>query len=202
MDKDIEVKERIMNITMSIIREYGDISSITIRKISERAGISVGSINYHFQTKDNLIDICVQYLINREISSLNAFCESLSGTPHERLRTMLSSAAESLVSNPEVFKIAIMSDLKKGIVSNNSIRMLEAFLPAVRAAFGESKTEYELRVIVQSVVGTIQTAFLYADALKQFSGIDFFDKTDREEFMDTLLDNILSSSSKDKVVYL
>jgi AcrR family transcriptional regulator len=38
----------------------GDIKKITIRRIAEEAGVGVGLINHYFETKDNLIEVCVQ----------------------------------------------------------------------------------------------------------------------------------------------
>ena len=69
MKKD-ETKEAILRETIQLIREKdGDLSQVTARLIAERAGVSLGLINYHFGNKDNLILECTQLIINDVISS-------------------------------------------------------------------------------------------------------------------------------------
>ena len=64
MKKD-ETKELILRETIQLIREKdGDLSKVTARLIAERAGVSLGLINYHFSNKDNLILECTQMIIN------------------------------------------------------------------------------------------------------------------------------------------
>ena len=61
----MEVKDKIINVTIDLIKEAnGNIDKITIREIAKRAEIGVGLINYHFQSKKNLVDICVQQIIS------------------------------------------------------------------------------------------------------------------------------------------
>ena len=65
----MEIKDKIMDVTIDLIKEAdGNVDKITIREIAKRAGIGVGLINYHFQSKKNLVDICVQQIISGVIA--------------------------------------------------------------------------------------------------------------------------------------
>ena len=63
-------KEELINITTALINENnGDVDKVTIRDITSRSGVSVGLINYHFGSKDNLIAECVQRIITGIIAN-------------------------------------------------------------------------------------------------------------------------------------
>ena len=56
-----ETKERILKCATELILERGgDISSVTIRTIAARAGIGVGLTNHYFESKDQLIEECIE----------------------------------------------------------------------------------------------------------------------------------------------
>ena len=58
-DKE-KVKERIINAATELIEKSGgEVKNITARAIAERSGVALGLINYHFESKENLIAICV-----------------------------------------------------------------------------------------------------------------------------------------------
>ncbi len=50
--QDKGIKEKIIHATIELIKKHGDISKITVRDIAANAGVGIGLINYHFQTKD------------------------------------------------------------------------------------------------------------------------------------------------------
>ncbi len=63
------VKEKLIMVTIELITGGGgNIEDITTRAIAQKAGVGVGLVNYHFQTKDNLIEICVGRIIRNVIS--------------------------------------------------------------------------------------------------------------------------------------
>ena len=65
MKNSTEVKEIIIKSTIELIEQSnGDIKKITSRSIAEKSGIALGLINYHFESKENLIALCVQRIIN------------------------------------------------------------------------------------------------------------------------------------------
>lgn len=66
----VEVKEKIIQATIALIETgEGNIEGISARAISEKAKVGLGMINYHFQTKENLISICVERIIGDVILS-------------------------------------------------------------------------------------------------------------------------------------
>ncbi|HHW94362.1 MAG TPA: TetR/AcrR family transcriptional regulator [Mogibacterium sp.] len=63
---DADVKESIIDATTELIRESnGNPNQVTIRNIAHRADVSIGLINYHFESKKILIEICVERIIEQ-----------------------------------------------------------------------------------------------------------------------------------------
>ncbi len=85
-----DLKEQIINATIALIENSdGLIENITIRAIAQKANVAVGLINYHFESKKNLIEVCVQRIISHVMATFpkNAEVESaptLMTNPNQR----------------------------------------------------------------------------------------------------------------------
>ena len=63
-----EVKQRILQAAIELIREVQAFEKVSMRKIAEQAGVAVSMVNYHYQTKENLINRAVQSYIGSVIA--------------------------------------------------------------------------------------------------------------------------------------
>lgn len=72
MEKNINVKNRIIEATTELIEQYnGSIKDITARMIAAKAGVGLGLINYHFGSKEKLITECVQRIIGKVVTEFH-----------------------------------------------------------------------------------------------------------------------------------
>lgn len=101
MKKSDQAKEKIIAVTTQLIENSGgNIDEITTRAIAEKAGVGVGLVNYHFQTKENLIEICVQRIIGNVIGSFKlSAMENMGGI--ERVKAVMKLVADFLIQNPK-----------------------------------------------------------------------------------------------------
>ena len=59
-DVGMDNKEAIIQATIKLIEENGEhLEEITVRDICKNAGVGLGLVNYHFGSKDKLIEACV-----------------------------------------------------------------------------------------------------------------------------------------------
>lgn len=191
---EINAKEKIINETISLIQEGKNVDEITIRKIAERANAGIGLINYHFNTKENLINHCVRIIVSQIIGKFNPIYNSLDCTPVEKLKYMAKSTSNFMVTNAGISRISILHDFQEGSIEDNTIRSSEAYYQIFREIFGDKKSERELKIMLQMFVATIQVTFLHSEVYKEYSGIDFFDKKEREAFIDDFLDILLKGN--------
>ena len=183
---DETLKEQLIQATMSLIRE--DQPNITIRKIAERAGVGVGLVNYHFQTKKNLINIAAQRVIDGVISQVPAVLESFEGTPLEKLKLLIKSTMGYIEAHPNVSRISILRDMNAGCSADNTEMTILAYNEVLKEIIPEKDKQFLAGHII---CASLQSLFLRADVLREMNGFDFHNKAQRDRFVDDLLDIVL-----------
>ncbi|NMA04850.1 MAG: TetR/AcrR family transcriptional regulator [Acholeplasmataceae bacterium] len=167
------VKEKIINTTINLIKESNGFSNnITIRKIAEDANVSVGLINYHFKSKEKLIEICVERIIK---DVMYAF----SSENDEPINTFTLGVFKFLLENPEISKISILSDLSQPNIKNNSSISFRAIS---RALSKDNKNKIKAFIFL----ATIQAAFLNKEITKELLNLDLNNNKDYEIFFNSV----------------
>ncbi len=183
MKSDIS-KEKIIQHTICLIQESdGMMESITIRKIAERADVGVGLINHYFGSKENLIEICVQTIISGVISAFRP-AMSENGDSIEITKNVAKQVMDFLMDNQQISKVSILGDLKHPKVMDNTMKTVLGF--AARLS-GEQITQ-EQKVKAFMITAVLQEAFLRKDCLKDSLGIDFYDKEQRDHFINEIIE--------------
>ena len=81
----------ILNAVIKLIATRGP-EETTIRKVAAEAGVSVGAVQHHFRTKEELLTAVMRELNRRFIAEMEETLDKLP-TAHERLRTFLYAIA-------------------------------------------------------------------------------------------------------------
>jgi AcrR family transcriptional regulator len=189
MKKSDEVKEKIISITTDLIMKgEGNIDEITTRTIAEKADIGVGLINYHFQTKENLIEICIQRVIGKVISGFKPEIDkSLIGI--DRLKSVVKMVADFLMNNPSVARISIIGDNRNPKLDDNTMKTVKGF----SAALGECNIPDKEKVILLfALTSIIQATFLRKEMCIELLGHDFTNKGERDLFIDFIIDKLFA----------
>ncbi len=189
--EDLDTKNKIINVTIDLIKEEKDVNKITIRRIAKEADVATSMINYHFQTKVNLINRAVESFINNVITNAAKQYQNTNLSSEEKVRTRLKQAAKFLAENPGIARVSILNDLTKGDENDNSSQLLESISAQLREVYGSEKDELDLKIMAQQQLATVQHIFLRADIFKKITGMDFYDGRQRDELMDKIIDNIL-----------
>jgi len=187
---DLETKMLIMDVTIRLIREYRDVSKVTIREICSRANVGTGTVNYHFQTKENLINQCVQSIIGNIISGFDDLAEGLDMNSFEKLRFLFKTNIKFMVENVGISRVSILSDLISGSENDNSMQTREAYLRLLRRIYDDQKTDAELKSILNIAVASMQISFLRMEIIKKVDGLDLTTEEGRDRFMDTFMERI------------
>ncbi len=201
MIKNVDVentKQKIIDATIELMKEIGDISKISIRKIVKRAGIKgVGLINYHFRTKENLINEAVRKDTNAIIDQWDPIYEKMTQKPIEKLKIMLKGTGDLIDSNPIFGRVSIIHDFLNPAEDDNAMRSIEKYMMIFREIYQNTKTEQEIRIIAHTIISSSQVAFLRADIMKKFIDLDFYNKKQRDTFLDTIIDNVIKQNGND-----
>ncbi|MFO7782392.1 MAG: helix-turn-helix domain-containing protein [Spirochaetia bacterium] len=204
-----DVRQRILHSAVELLREARDAESVSIRAIAERAGVSVGMANYHFGTKDNLIELAVQTYIGSVIRGQDpdapagaeaAGAEAAGALPEEpprqAMKRRLRAAARFVAAHPGISRVSILRDIRQGHPGDNSSDIAEGVYRQLQIARSEAvgadaSDESELRVRSLMQVAAVQHLFMRAAVIRETTGLDFYDEEQRDRMMDIIVDTVL-----------
>lgn len=185
----MEIKEKIISVTISLIKETnGSTDKITIREIAKRAGVGVGLVNYHFQSKKNLVDICVRQIINEVIAQSKPDMKDL--PPLEKLKRSVKIPVDFIMDNPEISKISILNDLCEGQKDDNTFQTLARYNFYASNLRLDEDTFFKSVFLIHGLQGVFLRRELYNDKF------DFSDKEQRDVLIDGLVEKLFGERNE------
>ena len=179
MKNNKDVKDRIIKATTELIEEGGGkTDGITAREIAKRADVALGLINYHFKSKDNLISVCTQRIINGIIM---CFLPEDDGivvpTEEEQIAQRAKKVLDFMFKYPAICSISVLEDLNNYKLRSNSVAVQKGFSLAIGK---KSMDEDTKRLLVFMLTSSIQVAFLSSNVSKDVLGYDLTVKEQRD----------------------
>jgi len=196
MEQKEAVKERILQAAMELLKSEGDVPGVSMRKIARRAGVAVSMINYHYQTKDNLMAKAVDRYITAVITASSGEGGQADQDTVEGMRTNLKHAVDFIARNPGIARVSIFQDLEKASPVDNSSRIVSSVLKSLRKIYGRRRSETELKLLAFMQVAAIQQIFLRAEVFLQTTGLDFFIDPDRDRIADMIIDIVTAAAER------
>lgn len=81
-------RRALIEATLACLAREGH-GGLSIRKISKEAGISIGLINHHYASKDDLVAAAYETLSLGLLEKVKARIETVRGDPHDRLKAYI-----------------------------------------------------------------------------------------------------------------
>lgn len=186
----MEIKEKLISITTTLIKETnGNPQLVTIREIAKRAKVGVGLINYHFQSKENLIEVCVQNIIHNVISNSSPNFDGLN--PIEKLKLSVKTPIDFLMANPEISKISILENYFNGKSNDNTMKTLEKYYFHISNLNLNADDYFRAVCLIHALQGIFLRWELYKDKF------DFSNKTERGGLIDRLIDTVFGGTNNE-----
>jgi len=180
------IKEKILQATIELMKD--DTANITVRKIAAHAGVTQGLINYHFQSKDNLINIAAQRFVDETVSRVPDTLNQIDGDPIDMLRGRMKMTFNYLVEHPNVSRISISRDWQAGQTNDNMQSSIEAYDKLLQHIIRDEKQRFLAGHIFSA---SMQSMFMRSDVLRETQGIDISNPIVRNQFVDDLVDIVL-----------
>lgn len=186
MSNTPSAKESILTAATALINEQGgNTQRITARAIAQRAGVGLGLINYHFGSKENLLEECVQRIIKGVIAGFDPRADY--PDDRTRLTAWATHVSNFLHDNPAISRISILGDHKTYTAHNNTANTIRGFTLALRSDIDPRKKT----LLAFILTAAMQSAFLSGSEAQALLGVDLQNKAQREAFIAALVDTIL-----------
>ena len=193
MDKNANIKNRIMEATTELIEQHnGNIKVITARMIAAKADVGLGLINYHFGSKEKLITECVQRIIGGVVAGFRV--EQEFQTDKERLAAWATYVFDFLFEHFAISRVSILGDLQDYTGNCNSVLTQQGFLLSLKD--GISNKDKAMFVFI--LTAAMQAAFLGNETVKQLLGYDFTKNEDRAAYIGKLVDILFEGTVHDE----
>ena len=191
-ENDLDTRERIIKHTLELIQNEKDFSKITTRRIIQNAEVSLSAVNYHFGSKEKLINEVISRPIKQYLDSVESPYVKYREDPVKMLKEAVKQPADYLAENPNIARVSILSDMTDPMENDLAIQTMLYWRPAAKASF-PLKSEVEVGLILWKISCLIQTAFLRSKNFKAQTGFDYFNKVERDRFIDDHIDKLLIS---------
>ncbi|MHB8065588.1 MAG: TetR/AcrR family transcriptional regulator [Ruminiclostridium sp.] len=197
MNEKDTAKQRLINVTLELICQGKKPSEITVADITEKAGVGNGMVNYHFQSKDNLMRTTVKRVM---VCAKNALPDKLKpytkASAEERLSIILKESTNFFAENPEICKIAVLDNLSNDDAAIHLLSDVAVFNECLMELYNNDK--YKIWIKNYIIASFFNYIFLKAEAIKKETGFDFYDKKQRDEAVDNFIKDLLYCCVSDK----
>lgn len=191
-----DAKERLIDVTIKMICEGKKPSEITVKDITQKAELGNGMVNYHFQSKDNLIRLAVKKVMTCATKLLSEKMKTKENeSPMKRLTFILKEVVNFIANNPEISKIAILDDLESNQGTTHLLSSEESYNKCVKELYGDNM--HKLWIKNYLIAGYINYIFLKAESVKNEMDLDFYNKEDREKAIENLIDELVKCQKLD-----
>lgn len=190
--KEQNAKDRMIEAAIEIMQEVPDTDKITVRQIAERAKVGVGTLNYYFNSKDNLLSIAVSKVMSNTINDMLKSTQNADLNPVDKLKNMLKEVCNIGASQRELTKFMLTQ-----LIMNGDVRTSLYLLPFLKEIYGDEKTEVELRILALQILQPIQFAGISPSEFLVYSGIHFYEETERNRFIDLLVNNVIENGGNE-----
>lgn len=186
-------KQRILNATLVTIAEEG-YQNVTIRKIATRADVNVAAINYHFGSKDNVINEALRSVTAQMISAFIPLGDS-EQAPKTRLEGFINAYSDAVFFYPDIIRNLIVQNLADSPARIAYQEYLEAEgILLIRKTLSELQPDDDMSVLnmrALQLISCLSFPVLLGERIKETAGVDIKDEQIRKKYAAVLLETYL-----------
>jgi AcrR family transcriptional regulator len=185
-----DVKDQIIQATIELLEEQNETEHITMRLIAAKAGVGLGLINYHFKTRDALINDAIGEMMYHAAKPYFDIPSSTQEDPASAIKAIFRATSDIGVRY-SLGRFTVLYALLQG-----NMEVPALIVPLIRQFFGGQKNDLEIRLMAFSMVTTMQVAYIRSDAFRLYAGMDIQNEQHRNELINMIVDQYLVLEDK------
>lgn len=185
-------KDLIIDKTIEMIEKNPEgLKNLTIREIARQCNIAIGLVNYHFSSKDELINVAVNKIINGIVEKFGAIRDEIENlSPVDKLVFLGDMTFDYLFDHYQISKISILSDIDNPSENNNTERTFQAYVPIIKNIRPEL-SDFDVKTLAFQLVIVMQQSFVRHDIILRQFGVDLTDKEQRHKYHRDMIKSII-----------
>lgn len=187
-----EVKQKIISTAIECIEQEG-FQNVTIRKIAEAAGVNVAAINYHFGSKEQLLNIVMNATLNESyINNIQDYAEMWQSDTRNALKSFLEDTLQGTINYPNLTKAPLSDAFNKNDLNSNSVQRTNTFLSELYdliKSILRSEDEMENKMAVVQLFSVFLMTSMLPGLFDQFLGVELKTPENQKRFIEVLLKN-------------
>ena len=188
-----DIKQHIIESAIECIEEHG-VQSVTVRDITQRAGVNTASINYYFGSKDELIRQALEQTLENLFVDWEDMLQEPDADLHEVFRFMLKEILSGARRYPNITKAHLYDPLINNQYDGMFVRRLNSFLGKLAHFIHQQKDDGSLEAIHKNLITIFSSAMfpaLMPALFEGFSGYNFHSDDQQDEYIEYLLEKVI-----------
>ncbi len=186
--EEASTKERILKTAAALLFKGGP-ESFTTRTLAQEAGVNTAAINYHFKSKENLIEEAVYTASARAFSAGLAILRDVSIQPRERLTRFYQGYAMGLVEYKWITRTAFRDFIMRDRGGSRYEGLLQEMVTET-AALIKGADAGESREKAMALLSAVCFPFLMMGSLAGIGSFDFGNQDERNRYIGLLVDSV------------
>jgi AcrR family transcriptional regulator len=190
---NLTTKDKILEATLEIISSQG-FQNVTIRKIATAAGVNIAAVNYHFGSKDNVINASLEYLMV-QAKSIFKCLKGSHETPEQRLKNFVDKLARNFSKYPDQIQYLIYQSIYDQSTPNRFQEYLKTegidLIKAVIQEIRPTEDDVTLKMRVTQLFSCLAFPVLLGNRSTEIFGVEFNNPEKRNAYIEFLLKSIL-----------
>jgi len=189
--KNKENKRKIIEATITCIEKFG-IDNLTIRNIAKESGITLSSIHYYFESKEELVQTSLITAMTHSFEDMEDIWKMEKHDFAKALFDIFEYLFEGAIKFPGITRACLYPVVMLGENTGFYIERLNLFLEQVSSEIAK-KNGKDLEAIKILLIQGFSIIFFLGvspDSYINFSGLSFHDQSSREKVIENLLSKL------------
>lgn len=188
-------KDKIVKATLDIISGEG-FQNVTIRKIAGMAGVNVAAVNYHFGSKDAVINEALN-MVTIQMEEAFSCLKSSELEPAARLESFVRQYSQVILEYPDIIRNFISQSMHKNSVKveyqeylkKEGIVLIAGTIARIRPE--ESQTVHFMRTL--QLLSSLSFPILMGERIAEITGLELSTPELSNGYIEILLNAIIGT---------
>jgi TetR/AcrR family transcriptional regulator, regulator of cefoperazone and chloramphenicol sensitivity len=187
--EEVTTRERLLKTAVQLLGKGGP-EKLTIRQIAARAGVNVAAVNYHFHSKEHLVDEAIYAFSAKAFAAGMKVFSAPGVTAEQRLVQFFQGYAYGLVEFRGATRTAFIGIMNAASAEGKYAGMTREMFAAARRCVAEmtgESDEAELGRKSLMLFSGVVFPFLCLELFKSAGGVDYGNRAERDRYIEMLV---------------